>query len=313
MDRGGRFVRPVSQERKPSKPRGQSGRTPSRGITRGSAPQPRGRRSASRPSFASRFSGFLRSPMTALTLAVLLITAVAAFFASGVVPRTVQKTDSAFVSGTGFAVGQVHLSGNTRTSAAAIVGALGFKPGQPIFGVNLREARARLLQLPWVANAEVKRRYPDDIVVNVVERVPFARWQSPGGLFVVERNGRPITAEGADTFTRLPLLAGGDAPQNAAQLVELVSRHHAIASQVAAYQYQSERRWNLLLNGGGVVKLPETGWQHQLDVLDRLISGKGVLESDIREIDLRSATHYFFVRRNSVPDKDKKTETGSSI
>jgi cell division protein FtsQ len=313
MDRGGRFVRPVSQERKPPKSRGQSGRTPSRGITRSSAPQPRGRRSASRSGFVPRLSSLLRSPMTALFLAVMLVTGVTAFFASGAIPRTVQKTDSALVSGAGFAVAQVHLSGNNRTSAAAILAALAFKSRQPIFGINLREARARLLRLPWVANAEVKRRYPDDIVVNVTERVPFARWQSPGGLFVVEKNGRPITGEGADTFARLPLLAGGDAPPNAGTLVELVSRHHAVASRVAAYQFQSERRWNLLLNDGVVVKLPETGWEKQLDVLDRLIAEKGVLESDIREIDLRSATHYFFVRRSSAPEKDKKTETGSSI
>jgi cell division protein FtsQ len=318
MDRGGRFVRPVSQERKSPKVRGQSGRTPSRGITRGAA-QPYGRRDATRSGFFSRLSRFLRGlfdfsrPMTTLTLAVLLLTGIAAFFASGIPGRTLRPAGGIIAGDTGFGIAQVHLTGNVRTTPAAIMAALGFRAGQPIFGIDLRAARARLMQLPWVADAEVKRRYPDDIGITIVERVPYARWQSPEGLFVVEKNGRPITAEGADTFTALPLVAGDGAAAKAAPLIDLVAQYHAIAARVTAYQYQSERRWNLLLNDGVVVKLPETGWKQQLDVLARLIVDKGVLESDIQEIDLRSPTHYFFVRRSAAPDKDKKTESGSSI
>ena len=310
-------MRPVSQERKSPKVRGQSGRTPSRGITRG-APPAYGRRAA--PSgFFSRLSRILRGlldlrrPMTALTLAVLFLTGIAALFASGIPGRTLRPAGGILAGDAGFGIAQVHLSGNVRTTPAAIMAALGFRAGQPIFGIDLRAARARLMQLPWVADAEVKRRYPDDIGITIVERVPYARWQSPEGLFVVEKNGRPITAEGAEKFNALPLVAGDGAAARAAPLVDLVAQYHAIAARVAAYQYQSERRWNLLLNDGVVVKLPETGWKQQLDVLERLIVDKGVLESDIREIDLRSSTHYFFVRRSAAPEKEKKTETGSSI
>ncbi len=62
-------------------------------------------------------------------------------------------------------------------------------------------------------------------------------------------------------------------------------------------QRVSGRRWNLILDDGVVVKLPETGWRKQLDVLERLIVDKGVLERDISEIDLRSKDNYFFVLR----------------
>jgi cell division protein FtsQ len=314
-------VRPVSQERKSPKSRGKPNRSPARGITRGPAQLPYGRRTKSGALFSVFFRFLrglleLRRPMTALTLAVLLLTGLAAFFASGIVGRTVQRTDAAtgvLVAGAGFGIAQMHLSGNLHTPPAAIMSALGFRAGQPIFSVDLRMARARLKQLAWVADAEVKRRYPDDIVVSVVERMPYARWQSPLGLFVVEKGGRPITAEGADKFAKLPLLVGSGAPEKAGPLIDLVARHRAVAARVSAYEFQSGRRWNLLLDDGVAVKLPESGWEKQLAVLDRLIVEKGVLESDIKEIDLRSPTHYFFVRRNAAPDKDKKAETGSSI
>ena len=71
--------------------------------------------------------------------------------------------------------------------------------------------------------------------------------------------------------------------------------HRAIAARVAAYAHVSQRRWNLILDDGVVVKLPETGWQKELDALEHLIIDDGILERDVTEIDLRSPTHYFFV------------------
>ncbi len=315
-------MRPVNQERKSVKARGKTGRTPSRGIARGQAQQPFGRRSSLRNDPVSRFLRFLRRmlearrPVLWLMVATIALTGIAALFASGVVGRTVHRTNTAaeaLVSGAGFGVAQVHLAGNSHTSADTIMAALGFKHGQPIFDVDLRAARARLLQLPWVADAEVKRRYPDDITVRIVEREPYARWHSSNGLYVVERNGRLITGEGAGSFRRLPLLVGDGAPEAAEPFVEAVGQHRAIAARVEAYQLQSGRRWNLLLADGVTVKLPETGWQKQLADLERLIVDKHILDADIREIDLRSPTHYFFVRRTVGADKDKKAVTGSSI
>ena len=60
----------------------------------------------------------------------------------------------------------------------------------------------------------------------------------------------------------------------------------------------SDRRWNLILDGGVVVELPEENWERQLDVLERLIVDKGVLERDISQIDLRLPDRYIFLLRN---------------
>lgn len=314
-------MRPVSQERKSPKTRGKTGRTPSRGITRG-VPQPYGRRAKSNSALLSRVLRFCRAlldarrPMLWATLTLVLLLGVAVVLSSGVFGRTVQRTDAAaglLVADAGFGISQVHLAGNVRTTPGQIMEALGFRAGQPIFDVNLRAARARLMQLAWVADAEVKRHYPDDISVQIVERVPYARWQKSNGLYVVERNGRPITPHDADKFVRLPLLVGDGAPQAAEPFVSAVAAHRAVAARVAAYQYVSQRRWNLVLDDGVIVKLPERVWQKQLQILDHLIVDKGILEADIREIDLRHPGYYFFSRRSTAGEKDKKPETGSAI
>ncbi|MBV9550424.1 MAG: FtsQ-type POTRA domain-containing protein [Alphaproteobacteria bacterium] len=204
-------------------------------------------------------------------------------------------------SDAGFAIRSIHISGERRTPAATIAAALDLHENQSIFGADLAAARARLMALDWVASAEVVRRYPDSISVTIVEKRPFALWQAPpdgGGntrLAVVERNGGVITAQGAEDFSRLPKLIGAGAPAAAADLVDFVQSHRAIAARIAAYEYVSQRRWNLILTNGVIVKLPEQAWQKEVDVLEKLIIDRGILERDISEIDLRAPTHFFFL------------------
>lgn len=314
-------MRSVRQTHKNRDGRGRQGRTPARGVSRGAAQQPFGRRRKPANNAISRLFARLRAflsfrrPMLIMTLGIIVLTALAALFASGVIGRTVHRagtTVDALVADAGFGISNLHLAGNARTAPVTILAALGFEPGQSIFTADLSAARARLLRLPWVAQAEVKRRYPDDISVRIVEKQPFARYQSPKGLYVVERSGGLITDKDLEPFHSLPLLAGDGAPRAAAQFIDAVGQHRAIVARVQTYQYQSGRRWNLLLDDGVIVKLPETGWQKELDALEHLIVDKGILERDVAEIDLRSPTLYIFVTR-SGEQKEKRTERGSAI
>ncbi len=216
----------------------------------------------------------------------------------------------------GFIIRSIHISGERRTPTATIAAALDLHENQSIFSADLAAARARLLALDWVASAEVMRRYPDSITVTIVEKRPFALWQAPpdaagiARLAVVERNGGVITAQGVENFSRLPKLFGAGAPAAAADLVDSVQSHRAIAARIAAYEYVSQRRWNLILNNGVIIKLPEQDWQKEVDALEKLIIDRGILEKDVSEIDLRSPTHFFFLLHNGErKDESRGKET----
>jgi cell division protein FtsQ len=292
--------------------RGQSGRAAVR-------PQSFGRRRKPLGNPFTRLLGALGAqlsphrPMLVVTLGIVALTVLVALFAGGVIGRAAHRAQAAVetaIADAGFGISEVRLAGNRRTAPETILAVLGVKPGQSIFAFDPLAARARLLGLPWVAAAEVRRSYPGEISVRIVEKRPFARWQSPHGLYVIERSGGLITDKDLEPFRRLPLLIGNGAPKAAAELIAAAAARRAIAARVQAYQYQSGRRWNLLFDNGVIVKLPETGWRKQLAVLEHLIVDKGILERDVAEIDLRSPTHYFFVRRAGGV---KKTEAGSAI
>lgn len=198
----------------------------------------------------------------------------------------------------GFAVRKITLSGQERTSADVAYQALAIAPGDPMFGVHPYSARARLLMLPWVSDAEVRRQFPDAISVRLIEKRPFALWQSAGTLWVVERSGAVITNADRNALPHLPLLLGEGAPDAAASIIDALANLTAVSARLQAIERIGERRWDLHLSGGVVVRLPEDQWDRQLMELEKLIVEKGVLERDIEMIDLRYPDNYVFRLHN---------------
>ena len=317
-------MRSLSLDRKSrAKPRTQAARTASRGSRELPSVQPGSARRGKGPGLfarlAARLSLFVRRPMMALCGLLLLLVLLGALFASGVIGRSyhaVGRGIDAITADAGFGISEIHITGNRRTPYRQVLEVLGMKPGQSIFSADLWSARSRLARLEWIASAEIHRRYPDAIFVTLVEKRPFALWQAPvdtkgeAPIFVVERNGNPITSHELEKFRRLPKLVGEGAPAAAADLVDAVAAHRAIAARIAAYQRISKRRWNLILDDGVVVQLPEIAWQKQLDALEHLIIDGSILERDVTQIDLRSPTHYFFLLKNGEKqDAERGNET----
>ncbi|HSC60168.1 MAG TPA: FtsQ-type POTRA domain-containing protein [Rhizomicrobium sp.] len=297
-------MRSVKAPKRPS-PRVNSGR---RGATPARAPRREqfGKREKFNNGRIARFFRETRErltpsrPMLYISTSLFALALIVGLLVGGYVGRAVGAVNrgmDAIAADAGFGISSVHLAGNRRTPPASILAALGFEPGQSIFGADVHAARARLMQLEWVAAADVSRRYPDSISVSIVEKRPFALWQAADGLHVIERSSKPIAFARAEDYPHLPVFIG-DAPQGGAELTTAIARHRAVFARVKAMQRISGRRWNLILDDGVVVKLPEEGWRQQLDALEHLIVDKSVLERDIVEIDLRSPDNYFFVLRS---------------
>jgi cell division protein FtsQ len=310
-------MRSVKVERKHrNNPRAKTIRKSQRGSREAASVQPGSARGAKGK---SHFGGLFSRAMLAVWGGFLLLAILIVLMVSGAIARVThgfRDGVSAIVADAGFGVYEIQINGNRRVPINTIMAALGIKPGDSIFLVDLPSARARILALDWIASADVVRRYPDAITVTVVEKRPFALWVSPvlgngsGGVAVVDRAGGVITSRDTDQFSRLPKLVGAGAPVGAAELVDSVKTHRAIAARIAAYERVSDRRWNLILSDGVVVKLPETGWARQLDDLEGLIVDKGILEKNVTEIDLRAPSHYFFIlKTGEKKDVDKGKDT----
>jgi cell division protein FtsQ len=271
--------------------------------------EPRGRKPARETDGegeAQRF-GWLRStfpfrqPMLTLTLAVVVaggaLGLIAGGYVSGAVSGVENKVSSA-LKATGFAVTSIAIAGNERTTPAQVRRALQMHEGDSIFAARPDAARARLMQLPWVSDAEIRRTFPGSIAVRLIEKRPFALWAEGKRFQVVERSGAIITETERSAFAHLPVLFGKGAPEAAAPLIDALTPDRAIKARLVAIERIAERRWDLALAGGVTVRLPEVGWEKELAELERLIVEKGVLERDIEIIDLRYPDNYVFRLHN---------------
>lgn len=250
-----------------------------------------------------------RNPMFLLSASVIVATAIAAMFIGGYVHRARTAVDAsidAVVAAAGFDVSKVELIGKHHAAPSDVYAALGFGVGQSIFGTDVQTARANLRRLPWIADAEVTRRYPDAIEVRLTEKVPFAIWNDGNEVRVVDRAGEPITTADRAQFPRLPVFVG-EKPNGASDLVEAIALHRAVSARVKAMQRVGGRRWNLVLDDGVIVKLPEDSWGAELATLERMIVDRGVLEYDVSEIDLRTHGHFYFRLRHPPMPAHKKS------
>lgn len=196
---------------------------------------------------------------------------------------------SRFTRAQGFVVDSVTVSGRGVVKGEDILAALGVSRGDDILGVDLAAARERLMELSWVQSASVERHLPDAIHVVLVERRPMALWQTNGKMHLVDQNGIAIEGEERQlsSYGNLPLIVGDDAPRHAAELIDLLGREPSIGARVEAAIRVSRRRWNLKLDNGVEIRLPEEGMEVAFDRLARLERTERLLSRDIVVVDLR--------------------------
>jgi cell division protein FtsQ len=187
----------------------------------------------------------------------------------------------------GISVQSVSVEGRERESRAAILAALGVSRGAPLFGVDLGAAKTRLEALPWVHAADVQRILPDRLFIHLEERHPLAFWQRQGKLELLADDGKVVRGVNLAQYGALVVLVGDDVPKFGAALLSMLATEPALAPHVAAAVRVGGRRWNLRLDSGIDVALPEenpeTAW-HRLAALEKSDS---LLDRDILAVDLR--------------------------
>lgn len=219
-----------------------------------------------------------------------LVTVFAGLFSGGHVSAALAGAKNAAESamaGAGLTVQAVTLEGRNETAQREIAQMLGIKRGDLMLYVDVDEARARIEALPWVKSAEVRRVWPDRILVRIVERSPVAIWQKDGATVVIDIEGKPIAGEDPSRFASLPLVVGQGAETAVASLLKLVATQPNLKSRVKSAVRVGERRWNLQLDNAVEVRLPEEGAEAALAELVRLDREQSVLSRDIKAIDLR--------------------------
>jgi cell division protein FtsQ len=135
----------------------------------------------------------------------------------------------------GLAAGEAVGNAGFRVRSVAVRGTQRMDP-KPIYRIALDQRttalplvdvaaiRERLLDYGWVKDARVSRRYPDTLVVDIIERTPAALWQDGSRLSLIDAEGHVLDKVAVTRMPDLPLLVGPGANSHARALDKLLAK-----------------------------------------------------------------------------------------
>lgn len=155
--------------------------------------------------------------------------------------------------------------------------------------VDVAGIREKLLGFGWVKDARVSRRFPDTLVIDIVERSPAAIWQDSARLNLIDKEGVVLDRVPVSDMPDLPLLIGPGANRQAVPLQQLLDLTPALKAQLVSATWVGGRRWDLTLQSGETIALPE-GQEPAKTALTKFakmdkesgLVGRGILRFDLR-------------------------------
>ena len=236
--------------------------------------------------FARLGTGDFVPPRYSATMASVALFAAAGLYGTylgGLMPEVAQ----AVTARTGFAVDRVRIVGHRETSEIDILERLDLTGWTSLVGFDVDDARDRVASLPWIESASIRKVYPETLEIRIVEREPFAIWQQGSQLSIIGRKGNVIVPFAAGRHADLPLVVGAGAAEQAAGFMDQIARHPELKPRVKGYILVANRRWDLRLDNGMTIKLPETGVDAAIENLLQAEEHNGLFGRQLASIDLR--------------------------
>ena len=262
--------------------RGASGRAGSRkGGSRVSVPKRLASRLPVREAEANRLAGWV------FGLFVVAI-AGAAMYALDIPARVATAAGEA-VGDAGFRVKSIDVRGIRRMDPRPVYELAADQKTTAMPLLDVTAIRQRLLEYGWVKDARVSRRFPDTLVIDIVEREPAALWQDEDRLTLIDEEGVVLDRVQVSRMPDLPLLVGKGANEHAVALDTLLGKAPSLKAQLVSATWVGERRWDLAFQSGETVALPEgdAAAAAALTRFERMDKSAGLLGRGIIRFDLR--------------------------
>lgn len=186
-----------------------------------------------------------------------------------------------------FPIKTVHVYGANRIDHKELQDLLMPVLKQGFFNVKVNYMRERLLHMPWVSDIFVRRNWPDQVEITVIEKNAIAHWNEQS---LLSESGQLFTPQ-QDTYpTGLPKFVGPNGKQIVMleyfnEINRLLASLHVKISYLELTTYNT---WKLVLDNGITMQMGHK------DILTRLVHFVKVYQEivgkradDVDYIDLR--------------------------
>ena len=221
----------------------------------------------------------------------MLVAAGVAWFAIGAMSKEAAQMNLLPIRAVTFAGMAGELQRVDADELKRIAGAI-HNMGGSMLRTDLNQVKEAVKQVEWVHDAEVRRRFPATLEVQIVEHTPFARWQMAGDAeqsLLVNTLGEVFEAE---VEGPLPVFSG---PKDSSR--EVMIQYLAFKAQLAAIQQtpaeirlSPRRAWQLKLQNGSLLELGRSDAGARLARFVRAFPNIAGLQLANAHVDLRYQT-----------------------
>lgn len=160
---------------------------------------------------------------------------------------------------------------------------------QSSFRLDLDALRAEVEQLDWVRSADLRLLSGGTLALSVTERVPAILWRSGDALELLDTEGVRVAYVAQRSLRAdLPLIAGAGANAHVSEALEILDAAAPLGPRVLGLIRMGERRWDVALDRGQRIRLPEVGGVAALERVIALDQAQDLLARDLLVADLRN-------------------------
>lgn len=188
-----------------------------------------------------------------------------------------------------FLVHGMKIEGASAELAEAVRAALPLDFPVSSFDLDLDAMQDTVATLDPVAEVHLQIGAQGILRMRVVERVPVAIWRSAEGLMLCDATGHVVArlAARADR-PDLPLIAGEGARDALPEAMEVLAAAAPLTGRLRGLARIGARRWDLVLDRGQTIQLPEIAPVAALAQVLALDQAQDLLERDMTVIDMRT-------------------------
>ena len=183
---------------------------------------------------------------------------------------------------------EMRITGVRSGVAARIEEVVPFRLPAKSSDLDLGALRMRIESLEEVKSASLFLRTEGLLEIRVVDRVPVAVWRNESGLNLIDEDGvRAGVITSRVERLDLPLLIGEGVPVAVAEARHLGWHTRRISDRILGFRRVGERRWDIVLDGGKTIMLPETGAADALKRIMELHETDRLLDRKLSHVDFR--------------------------
>ena len=154
-----------------------------------------------------------------------------------------------------------------------------------IFFIKREDIEKPLKNIDFLEKIEVKKRYPNTLVLNIFETKPVAILFKNKAKYILDSSSNLILFKQDIGLNNLPGIFGEEAENNFVYFLNLLKKNNFPIKQIKNFYYFQIGRWDLQLANNKIVKLPHNNIKDAVIKSIELLDHKNFKSYNI--IDLR--------------------------